>query len=172
MAALKQRGRHTAQEPRFEYFDFDPGDEEESPPPPEAEGQDRPVLRARRRVSLFPLFGVLAAGYLFVAAMTAQTRLLEISERSAALQSRIEELETEQARLRIAREGALNLAEIEAYATGTLGMRKPGEDQIKYIGLPSPDRAELPQKKARENFVDRVSDFLMEIGAYLAWEGE
>ena len=173
MAAVT-RQREEEAEPRFEPFAYVRDEEaEELRAAAVREGAHAPARRSvRRGFSVLPLLGVLAAGYLLVAAMSAQARMLDISAKSARVQQRIEELEAEQARLRIAREGALNLAEIEAYATGVLGMHPPDEGQIEYIEPAFPDRAELPARAQRDGFVDRASDFLFRLWEYLAWEGE
>ena len=61
---------------------------------------------------------------------------------------------------------------MEAYATGILGMQKPREDQIVYIDIAAQDRAEVVEERNRDGFVDRVSDFLVGLGAYFAWSYE
>ena len=130
------------------------------------------VSRAGQGIAPFSIIGILIAAFLFVTAMTARTRLLDLSTESAALQEEIAELETEQARLRIAYETSFNLADVESYATRVLGMQKPLEDQITYLDIAAPDRAVVVQEKNRDGFVDRVSDFLVGLGAYFAWSAE
>ena len=61
---------------------------------------------------------------------------------------------------------------MESYATRVLGMQKPLEDQITYLDIAAPDRAVVVQEKNRDGFVDRVSDFLVGLGAYFAWSAE
>ncbi|MBR1660005.1 MAG: cell division protein FtsL [Oscillospiraceae bacterium] len=178
----KLDGAENGGELKFRQLDYIREDaaertEEDIPLPPTPPGQietGRPIraTRSGQGISLLPIFGAMVAVYLFVAAMTAQTRILALSERSAELQAEIGALETEQARLRIARESALNLAEVEEYATTTLGMVPPGPEQIEYITVEAPDRAKAARPEERPGLVDRISDALMAAAAYLAWEGE
>ena len=109
---------------------------------------------------------MLAAAFLFVTAITAQVGLLSVSGESVELESRLHELEEKQDRLRIAYESAFNLAEVEEYAIGELGMQKPGADQIFYIDTSSPDKAVVVSDGSGDSLVDRVSDFFSGLGAY------
>ena len=83
-----------------------------------------------------------------------------------ALETRLQELKTEQTKLRIRYESAFNLAEIEEYASSELGMQKPNANQIAYIDTSAPDKAVVIEDGSETGFVDRVSDFLSGLGAY------
>lgn len=128
----------------------------------------RAQVQARSRQAVYPLamLGILVAAVLFVIAIMAQIQLFDISSKTVGLEAQLKELQTEQTRLQIAYEGAFNLTEIEQYATGRLGMRKPSADQIYYIDTSSPDRAVIIAQTASGGFFGRVSDLLSEIGAY------
>ncbi len=141
-------------------------------PKPEEKTKTRAKTKARaaaaqtkQGVAPFALIGGLMVAFLCVTAITAQVGLVSLSGESVALQARLEELEKDQARLKIAYESAFNLAEIEEYATETLGMQKPIADQVMYIDTSAPDRAVVVGDEG-ESFVDRTADFLSEIGTY------
>ena len=151
-------------------FDAPPAEAEQAQPQ-EQEWEDalpRAERRVRAKQSVAPaaVLGVLAAAAMFVVAIMAQIQLTGLSAESVALEAELAELQTENARLQIAYESAFNLTEIEEYATGVLGMQKPGADQITYIDTSSPDRAVVISNSTGDGFVDRLSDFLAELGSY------
>ena len=128
--------------------------------------QARSHARAKQSVAPAAILGVLIAAAMFVAAIMAQIQLTDLSSERVALEAELAELQTENARLQIAYESAFNLTEIEEYATTKLGMQKPGADQITYIDTSSPDRAVVIRDSSGDSFVDRLSDFLAELGSY------
>ena len=139
---------------------------------PKTETRTRVRTRSKRAIhtkqSIAPsaILGILVAAFLFVTGITAQVRLLGVSGQSVELEAKLSELEEQQAKLRIRYESAFNLAEIEEYATGSLGMQKPNANQIAYIDTSAPDKAVVIDDGSDEGFVDRVSDFLSGLGAY------
>lgn len=124
------------------------------------------VPHTKQGLAPLALVGMFVAAFLFVIAVMAQVQLLDISATSVELQQQLDELEAEQAKLKIAYESAFNLTEIEEYATASLGMQKPRADQIYYIDTSSPDRAEVVAQTDTDSFVDKVADFISGIGAY------
>ena len=126
----------------------------------------RYAVRTKQSIAPTAILGVLVAAFLMISGITAQVQLLAVSNQSVELQTKLEELKVRQAKLRIGYESAFNLAEIEEYATETLGMQKPNANQIAYIDTSSPDKAVVVDDGSGDNFVDRVSDFLTGLGAY------
>lgn len=124
------------------------------------------VVHTRQGIAPAAIVGILAAAFLFVTGITAQVRLLSVSSQSVELQTKLEELEVQQAKLRIRYESAFNLAEIEEYATAELGMQKPNANQIAYIDTSAPDKAVVIDDGSGEGIVDKISDFLSSLGAY------
>lgn len=122
--------------------------------------------RARQGISPLAIAGIFIAAALFVVGMMAQAQLLSISDSSVQLQSQLEELNTQQDKLKISYESAFNLNEIEEYATSRLGMQKPNVDQIYYVDTSSPDRAVVVQSAADETFLQKAENFFSGIGAY------
>ena len=120
----------------------------------------RAVVHTRQSIAPLSLVGMLAAAFLLVIAILAQAQIVGISSKSVSLRSELDQLEEEQAKLRIAYESAFNMAEIEDYAIHSLGMQKPRADQIFYIDTSSPDKAVVIADSESGSFVDRVSDFL------------
>lgn len=126
----------------------------------------RAAVHARQSIAPLSIVGFFAAAFLFVIAITAQIQLFDISAESVELNSQLAALEEEQAKLRIAYESAFNLAEIEDYATGELGMQKPSNDQVFYIDTSAPDKAVVIAESGNDSFADRTADFFSSIRAY------
>lgn len=124
---------------------------------------------ARNKQALAPLsvLGLAIAAVLFIVMLLAQVRLTTVSDEAVHFINKIEQLETEQIRLRIAFESAFNLTEIEEYAISELGMQKPHSDQIFYIDSAAHDKVEMFSAESRGSVLDRVSDFVGSIGEYL-----
>lgn len=126
----------------------------------------RAVPRSRQSLAPFAIVGGLVAAFLLVTAITDRVGLMSVSGESVALQAQLAELEDQHSRLQIAYESAFNLAEIETYATTSLGMQKPSADQITYIDTSASDRAVVLAQGESEGFVDRASDLLSGLGTY------
>ena len=149
-------------------FDAPPAEAEQAWEQEQEEVLPRAESRSRAKQSVAPaaVLGVLIAAAMFVIAIMAQIQLTDLSSERVKLEAELAELQTKNAQLQIAYESAFNLTEIEEYAVTELGMQKPGADQITYIDTSSPDRAVVINDKAGDGFVDRLSDFLAELGSY------
>lgn len=123
--------------------------------------------RTRQAVSPVSVIGLILASVLIVMSLMAQIQLTAVSSEAVALSEKLEELETEQTRLRIAYESAFNLAEIEEYAINELGMQKPRSDQVYYIDSVTSDKAEVLSPAEQDGVLDRLSDFIASFGEYL-----
>ena len=126
----------------------------------------RTAVHTRQSIAPVSIVGMLAAAFLVVTASLAQAKIVGISSRSVELRQELEQLEEQQAKLRIAYESAFNMAEIEDYAIHSLGMQKPRADQVFYIDTSSPDKAVVVAGGDDVGFVDRVSDYLSGIAEY------
>ena len=126
----------------------------------------RTAVHTRQSIAPVSIVGMLAAAFLVVTAILAQAKIVGISSRSVELRQELEQLEEQQAKLRIAYESAFNMAEIEDYAIHSLGMQKPRADQVFYIDTSSPDKAVVVAGGDDVGFVDRVSDYLSGIAEY------
>ena len=87
------------------------------------------------------LLGAALGVILLITALLGQSRLNVINDEANALQSEIGALREEQTDLRIRYETALDLDYTEQYAADTLGMLRPGAEQIVYSEASLPDRA-------------------------------
>jgi cell division protein FtsL len=119
----------------------------------------------RQSVSPLAIAGFAIAAVLLVLSLMARVQFTEVSDQAAKLQSQLTELTTEQSRLTIQYESALNLTEIEDYAVNTLGMTKPHSDQIRYINGTPQDNAEILDGQSaasdtESNVVDSLSEYL------------
>ena len=141
-------------------------------PKPRTQTQTKVHTRARTAVhtkqSIAPMsiVGMLVAAFLCAVAIMAQTQLVGISADSTALQSELNQLEDQQAKLKIRYESAFNMSDIEDYAIKSLGMQKPKADQIYYIDTSAPDKAVVIADGEEMGFVDSVSDFISGFAAY------
>lgn len=132
---------------------------------PKAKPKTRAVPRGKQSIAPFSIVGFACAAVLLVFALMAQIQLTTVSEDTVVLQSRLEELQLEEAKLKIAYESAFNLTEIEDYAVNVLGMQKPRSDQIFHIDGSAPDKAVIHTGESEEGgFTERVAGLLAGIG--------
>ncbi len=124
---------------------------------------------AKNRQAIAPLsvLGVLVAAVMIVIMLLAQARLTAVCNEAVRLTNKIDQLQTEQARLRIAFESAFNLTEIEDYAVSELGMQKPRNDQIFTISSRAQDKVELFTPDSSGSLLDRVTEFTGSVKEYL-----
>lgn len=119
----------------------------------EAPGKSENTARGRADILLI-VTALLAAALsvlLLVAALMGQARLTELNDQAVMTGKEIGELRREQTELRIRYEETFDLEEIEEYATVTLGMQKPGNEQIDYADPVVPDQVTV---LAKENGLD------------------
>ena len=95
-----------------------------APPKIEEEVVTQAVARTRQSIAPMSIIGFACAAVLLVFSLMAQIQLTAVSDETAQLESQLNELGVENARLLIDYESAFNLAEIEEYATMQLGMQK------------------------------------------------
>ncbi len=88
----------------------------------------------RKRSPAFAVAAILTLILLFCALMS-QSRLVELSNETVAVQQEIDTLLAEQTRLKIRHGMSFSLADTEQYAIDVLGMQKPTAEQICYIDL-------------------------------------
>ena len=113
------------------------------------------------------LFAVMIAVWIFALQVMTQisTQQTEIYKLEAAL-SEVQETQDD---LLIAYETAYNFAELEDYASNTLGMQRPREEQSFYFSSTASDQAIAVAERARpDGLVDRFSDFLADLTSYFS----
>lgn len=116
--------------------------------------QEMPRVAAERVPSrshiLLVVTAVLAVALsvlLFVAALMGQARLTELNDQAVSTAREIGELRREQTELRVRYEETFDLETIENYATVTLGMQKPGNDQFDFATPAVPDQVTVLAKE-------------------------
>ena len=131
--------------------------------------QTAELAEAKNLQAIAPLsvLGVLAAAVMIVVMLLAQAKLTAVCSDAVLLSDKIEQLETEQTRLRIEFESAFNLTEIEDYAVTQLGMQKPRSDQLFPINIKAQDKVEIFAPDSSGGLADRVSDFTGAVKEYL-----
>ena len=134
---------------------------------PKAQTAARPVARPLPKAVVATVGCFAVVGVLLCILLNYHIQLAGISDNSAHLQEEIGKLKTQQDMLLITYESAFNLAEIEEYAIGTLGMQKPRNDQIFYIDNSSPDLAVvLTPEEGGGGFMDSFGDLISSLGEY------
>ncbi|NCC67815.1 MAG: hypothetical protein EOM14_06420 [Clostridia bacterium] len=97
----------------------------------------------------------------------ARIQFTAVSDKAVALEEQLADLKVERTRLLIEYESAFNMTEIEEYATSTLGMQRPREEQVCYINSSVPDKAVIIEDESKtKSLADRISDMLASIGEY------
>lgn len=138
------------------------------PAPPrireEVVGQAR--VRMRQSISPFAVIGYLCAAVLVVFTLMAKIQLTAVTDQSAHLEVQLAELQVAQNRLLINYEKAFNLTEIEEYASNTLGMQRPRDEQLYYLSSAVPDKAVILEGGGSESFGDRIFDLLASLSEY------
>lgn len=125
------------------------------------------AARSVQSVAPTAILGFICAAVMLILYLVVNIQLTTVSDEAVHLNNQLEELELEQTRLRIAYESVFNLAEIEEYAIGELGMQKPRSDQIYYVDSSAPDKAVVLNAEDDSDTVGwRLSDTLDIIGEY------
>ena len=114
-------------------------------------------------VSVFSIAGAVFAVALFVLVIFSYIQLNEISYQSAELKNKISQLTEEETKLQIAYEETFDIDNVEAYATGVLGMTMPSAAQSVDVSSKLEDKAEI-LKVEDSNSVNVIS----EIGSMLS----
>ena len=118
-------------------------------------------------ISPLAIVGFLCAAVMVVFLLMAKIQLTEVTDQAVSLETQLTELEVAQNRLLIDYESAFNLTEIEEYATTSLGMQRPREDQIYYLDSTVPDKAVVIEKSGDEKSLgDRLFDMLASVSEY------
>ncbi len=125
------------------------------------------ALPYTQSISPLAIVGTLCAAVMVVFLLMARIQLTEATDQAVALEQQLTELEVAQNRLLIDYESAFNLTEIEKYATTTLGMQRPREDQIFYLDSTVPNKAVIIEKADdSEGLGDRLFDMLSLLSEY------
>ena len=101
------------------------------------------AVQSAPAVSLFAIFGTIFAGILMIFVILAQINYNEIAGETVRLNTQLNELNEHERRLEIEFENVIDMKEVERYARDTLGMSKPGADQVAIIGGLPVDSAEI-----------------------------
>lgn len=125
-------------------------------------------VKSRQTVSPAAVLGFLCAAILLVFTLMAKIQLTEVTDQAVMLETRLAELETEQARLLIEYESAFNFTEIEEYATNMLGMQRPREEQMIYLHSAVPDKAVVLNSSAEKDksLSEEIAEVFDFIGEY------
>ena len=133
----------------------------------EERSDEKAAAKNLQAIAPLSVIGIAFAAVMIVIMLLAQVRLTAVCNEAVQLTNKIEALETEQNRLRIAFESAFNLNEIEEYAVEELGMQKPRSDQIICIDSAAHDKVEVFRTEGSEDVLDRVLNFVGSVGEYL-----
>ena len=124
-------------------------------------------VKNSQSVSPVAVIGIACAAVLMVFVLMARIQFTAVSDEAVALEQQLDDLMVERTRLLIGYESAFNMTEIEEYASTTLGMQRPREEQIYYINSSVPDKAVIIEDGTKDRSLsDRISDMLVSIGEY------
>lgn len=135
---------------------LEPEAEEYAPEPAPVRELPQAARRRSPAASAGLVLGAVFAGALLVAALLGRVRLTALNDQAVRLTERVQELEEEQALLRIQYEERFNLEEIEWVATEELGMQRPRSDQICYVSGQQPDQATV-LAEPEEGLLERIA---------------
>lgn len=119
---------------------------EEAREAPKVRSVSKVQVRERQRVSVFSLLGTAAVIGMAILVLMSYVQLTEISSETVALQTELEELETENVRLTAQHEQIFDMSAVKEAAEAA-GMGKPSNSQIGYIDLSDGDSAVVYQKE-------------------------
>lgn len=122
----------------------------------------------KQGVSLFAVVGFAIFVIMMVFVLAAEIQLTQIIDETAQLESRIKELEVQEARLKIEYESTFNLTEIEEYASKKLGMVRKTSENMVFLKETDADRAVIieNEKTGNESFFDGLKSFLASLLEY------
>ena len=131
--------------------------------------QHKARVKSSQSVSPVAVIGILCAAVLMVFVLMAKVSFTAVSDEAVALESQLADLKVEQTRLLIEYESAFNMTEIEQYATATLGMQRPRNEQVYYLNSSVPDKAVIIENQSEsKGLLERLSDMLSSIGEYFS----
>lgn len=129
----------------------------------------RAAVKAQKAygISLFAIVGFLAVGVMLILVLLAYVSYNEVSYETVQLQSKLDELNEQERKLRIAYEDAFDVNEVEEYATTVLGMSKPSEDQISTVETMAEDKITiLGSDDADDSELGGLATFLASLMEY------
>ena len=117
-------------------------------------------------VSLFAVFGTVLAGILLLFVVLAQISYNEIANETVRLNKQFLELQEQGRKLEIAFESVVDMKEVERYARDTLGMSRPGADQVAIIQSIPVDRAMIIDSEDEKGVLSGLGTFLSSLLDY------
>lgn len=139
------------------------------PAPPKTREKAETAARAvpKQAVAPFAIIGTACCAIMLIFTLMAKIQLTEITNQSAQLEQQLSQLKVSQDRILINYEKAFNLTEIEGYATSTLGMQRPRDEQVFYLDNSVPDKAVIIKDKAnKDGLGERIINTLKSVGEY------
>lgn len=125
-------------------------------------------VRAKTAIAPFTLFGMLAAACMLVLVIFGYVQLYEATTDVSNLESRLQELNAQQALLRSKYEGKIDLDAIETRAA-ELGLHTPEAEQIVYLNLSGSDRAEIYQQTKTSLIGEIVQTIEQSVSSLIAY---
>lgn len=92
-------------------------------------------------ISLYSVVGFVFVAVMMVFVLLAHVKYNEVTNETVKLQTRLDELNSQERKLKIEYTNAFDVNDVEQYATQVLGMSKPAEDQIKTVSATAQDKA-------------------------------
>ncbi|NCE63352.1 hypothetical protein D1159_01860 [Pseudoflavonifractor sp. 524-17] len=133
---------------------------------PREKALSRPRIRVREagKVSVFAIVGFAAVAVCAMLLLLGYVQLAQLSNDVVSLQSEVNTLRGEEAKLRVQYELAYDLSSIEQAMTSSGTMIHPRDSQICYVDLSEPDGVELLNETRPVKGVEGILDSLRSIG--------
>ncbi len=137
--------------------------------------ESRAVPARRRKAAAKPRLNILtflcsAAGVVIATALIASyVNLTILNDQIKKLKDEYVTLENKGVMLKTEYESRYDLNQIEAYATGTLGMVKMGRSQIEYVEIPNPDVIMKVAPEENNSIAYVVANFVKSFNAVLEY---
>lgn len=147
----------------------------EAKPAPRTASMDAPKAAHKTAKKAQKAYGIslyAVVGFVFVAAMMvfvllAHAKYSEVTNETVKLQARLDELNSQERKLKIEYTNAFDVNDVERYATQVLGMSKPAEDQISTVSATAQDKAVvLKSSEDSSTKSESIVTFLASLVAY------
>lgn len=118
-------------------------------------------------ISLYAVVGFVFVAVMMVFVLLAYAKYSEVTNETVKLQTRLDELNSQERKLKIEYTNAFDVNDVERYATQVLGMSKPAEDQISTVSATAQDKAVvLKSSDDTPNKSESIVTFLASLVAY------
>lgn len=132
----------------------------------ESERKAKAATKVKTGVSFFTIVGIMGAAAMLVLVLMGYVHLTKVSAETNAIQRKITELKTTEAKLKVKYESTFDLTKVEEYAVARLGMVPATSSQVIYLNSSLPDKAEIITDKGNSGMLSNLTSFLSRVVEY------